>query len=80
MKSVDFHPEAEAEFIAAAQYYEGQAENPGLDFISAVERSYQRQMTFPESGHPFGRRRKWLSRRVVAANVWTLLGLGTHFR
>jgi len=56
VKSVQFHPEAEAEFIAAAQYYEGQAENLGFDFISAVERSYQRLMTFPESGHPFGRR------------------------
>jgi len=56
VKSVEFHLEAEAEFIAAAQYYEGQAENLGLDFISAVERSYQRLMTFSESGHPFGRR------------------------
>ncbi len=55
MKSVEFHPEAEAEFIAAARYYEDQTENLGLDFISAVERSYQRLMTFPESGHPFGR-------------------------
>ena len=56
MTSVEFHPEADAEFIAAARYYEGRAENLGLDFISAVERSYQRLMTFPESGHPFGRR------------------------
>ena len=56
MKSVGFHPEAEAEFIAAAQRYEGQAENLGLDFIAAVERTYRRLMTFPESGHLFGRR------------------------
>jgi plasmid stabilization system protein ParE len=56
VKSVEFHPEAEAEFIAAAQYYESQAENLGLDFILAVERSYQRLMTFPESGHSFGSR------------------------
>jgi len=56
VKSVEFHPEADAEFIAAAQHYERQAENLGLDFISAVQRSYQRLMTFPESGHPFGRR------------------------
>ena len=56
MKSVGFHPEAGAEFIAAAQQYEGQAENLGLDFILAVERTYQRLMAFPESGHPFGRR------------------------
>lgn len=56
MKSIEFHPEAEAEFIAAARYYEGQAENLGLDFISAVERSYLRLMSFPQSGHPIGRR------------------------
>ena len=56
MTSVEFHPEAEAEFIAAARYYEGKAENLGLAFISAVERSYQGLMTFPESGHLFGRR------------------------
>ena len=54
MRSASFHPEAEAEFIAAAQYYEGGAENLGLDFISAVERTYQRFATFPESGHSFG--------------------------
>jgi plasmid stabilization system protein ParE len=56
VKSVEFHPEAEAEFIGAAQYYEGLAENLGLDFISAVEHSYQRLLTFPESGHTYGRR------------------------
>ncbi len=56
MKLVEFHPEAEAEFVAAARHYEGQAENLGTDFIAAVERSYQRLNTFPESGHPFGRR------------------------
>jgi len=39
VRTVAFHPEAEAEFIAAAQYYEGEAENLGLDFISAVERT-----------------------------------------
>ncbi len=54
MRSVAFHPEAEAEFIAAARYYESEAENLGLDFISAVEHTYQRLTTFPESGHSFG--------------------------
>ena len=56
MKSVAFHPEAEAEFIAAARYYEDQAQNLGLDFISAVEATYQRLATFAESGRPFGSR------------------------
>lgn len=56
MRSAAFHPEAEAEFFAAARYYEGQAAGLGLDFIAAVERTYQRLSMFPESGHPFGSR------------------------
>ena len=56
MRSVAFHPEADAEFLATARYYEGQAENLGLDFIAAVQRTYQRLAAFPESGHPFGSR------------------------
>ena len=56
MKSVEFHPEAAEEFLAAARYYERQAENLGIDFIAAVERASQRLTTFPESGHPFGAR------------------------
>lgn len=56
MRTVAFHPEAQAEFIAAARYYEGQADNLGVDFISAVEAAFQRLATFPESGRPFGSR------------------------
>ena len=56
MRSVEFHPEAAAEFIAAAQYYEQQAQNLGSDFVSAVQRTYRRLGDFPESGHPFGPR------------------------
>ena len=56
MRSVAFHPEAQAEFIAAARYYEAQAENLGVDFISAVEVTYRQLVTFPEIGRPFGSR------------------------
>lgn len=56
MTSVAFHPEADAEFLAAARYYEVQAENLGCDFFVAVERTYQRLAAFPESGRPFGSR------------------------
>ena len=56
MRCVEFHPEAEAEFISAARYYEEQAENLGFDFVSAFQRAYQRLVDFPESGPPFGRR------------------------
>lgn len=56
MKRVAFHPEAEAELVAAAGYYEDQAANLGVDFLAAVERTYQRLIELPESGLPFGRR------------------------
>jgi plasmid stabilization system protein ParE len=56
VRSVAFHPEAQAEFIAAARHYEAQANNLGLDFISAVETTYRRLVTFPESGRPFASR------------------------
>lgn len=56
MTSVEFHPEAEAEFLSAARYYESQAENLGLDFISLVQATHQRVAEYPESGRPFGRR------------------------
>jgi plasmid stabilization system protein ParE len=53
---VEFHPEAEAELVAAARYYEDHAENLGFDFLIAVRRTYSRLAEFPESGHSFGRR------------------------
>ena len=56
MRSVAFHPEAEAEFLAAARYYEAQADNLGLTFITAVERLYERLAGFPESGRVFSSR------------------------
>jgi plasmid stabilization system protein ParE len=52
----EFHPEAEAELLAAARYYEDQAENLGLDFLAAVEATCERVLQFPELGSPFGAR------------------------
>jgi len=56
LRPVEFHPEAQAEFLASARYYEGQAEGLGFLFIASVERTYERLAAFPESGHPFGSR------------------------
>ena len=56
MRSVEFHPEAESEFLSAARYYEDEAENLGLDFVAAVQGTYQRILEYPESGRPFGHR------------------------
>jgi hypothetical protein len=71
LRSVEFHPEADAEFVAAARYYEAQAQDLGLDFISAVQRAYRRLPEFPESGQPFGGR----LRRVLVGGFPT--GLST---
>jgi hypothetical protein len=50
VRSVEFHPEAEAELVSAAQYFESHVENLGLDFILAVRRAYERILDFPDSG------------------------------
>ena len=36
MRRVRFHPDAEAEFIAATQFYETQAAELGLEFVTEV--------------------------------------------
>ena len=42
MKSVQFHPEAEAEMIAAAAYYEAQQPGLGRRFLAAVQDAINR--------------------------------------
>jgi toxin ParE1/3/4 len=61
VRSLEFHPEAQAELIAAAQYFEREAENLGADFLDFVQRTAVRLVQFPESGRRVGRR----LRRVV---------------
>ena len=56
MRRVEFHPEAQAEFIAAARFFEGKAEGLGLDFIDMVQRASLRLLQFPHSGRPVSRR------------------------
>ena len=56
MRSVEFHPEAQDEFISVAQFYERETEGLGLDFIATVQHAYERLPEFPVSGVPFGRR------------------------
>ena len=70
MRSVEFHPEAEAELVSAAQYFESHVEHLGLDFILAVRRATERILEFPDSGRPFGRR---LRRTLVRGFPYGLL-------
>ena len=72
---VEFHPEADAELVAAARYYEAEAENLGTDFLAAVESSCARLRQFPEIGHPFGGRlRRLLVPRFPYAVIYEVQG------
>jgi len=63
LKKVAFHPEAGRELLAAARYYEAQAQNLGVEFLEAVELACSRLTDHPEVGRPFGAR----LRRVLVA-------------
>jgi plasmid stabilization system protein ParE len=56
VRSVEFHPDAQAEFISAAQFYERQTEGLGLEFIATIQNAYEGLPESPASGAPFGRR------------------------
>jgi toxin ParE1/3/4 len=56
VRRIEFHPEAQDEFISAAHFYERQTDGLGLDFIATVQRTYERLLESPASGPPFGRR------------------------
>ena len=50
MRRVEFHPEAQDEFISAAEFYDAQALGLGLDFINTVRQTYERLLEAPASG------------------------------
>ena len=56
MRSVEFHPHAQDELVAAAQFYERQTDGLGLDFITTVQAAYERLLESPASGARFGPR------------------------
>jgi plasmid stabilization system protein ParE len=56
VRSVEFHPEAQNEFAAAARFYEDQRHGLGLDFTVTIQQTYERLLEFPSAGAPFGRR------------------------
>ena len=56
MKRVIFHPEAEVEFLAAAEFYEAHRRGLGVEFIAEVRHAAGTLQRHPELGHPFSRR------------------------
>ena len=42
MRLVEFHPEAQSEFVLAGRFYEDQRQGLGLDFTLTIQRTYER--------------------------------------
>ena len=67
---VVFHPEAHAEMIEQARYYEAKCEGLGSDFLNAIEETTQNIERFPETGRiDRGKIRK----RLVSGFPFTIL-------
>lgn len=56
MNRVIFHPEAEAELLAASEYYESRRRGLGLEFLSEVRRATKAIQDYSKLGHRFSRR------------------------
>ena len=66
-----FHPEAEAELLAAAEFYEVQAPGLGLDLLEELERVVARAVEAPAVGAPYvAGTRRLLARRFPYAVVY----------
>jgi hypothetical protein len=50
VRSVEFHPEAQDEFVSAAQFYEDRTKGLGLDFIRTIQGTYERLLDFSATG------------------------------
>lgn len=66
MTGVGFHPAARAELLAAARYYEQQAQGLGMQFVAEAERAVSLLRTSPRLGAPVSGHaelRRWSLRR-----------------
>jgi plasmid stabilization system protein ParE len=67
---VTLHPEAHAEMIKQARYYEGKSEGLGADFLNAVEETSHRIQRSPTSG---AIDRANIRKRLVSGFPFTIL-------
>jgi toxin ParE1/3/4 len=56
VKRVVFHPEAEVEFLAAAEFYEIHRRGLGVEFIAEVRKAARALQRHPKLGRRFSRR------------------------
>jgi len=67
---VIFHPEAHAEMIEQARYYENKSDGLGADFLDAVEEAARRIAQAPQAG-PIERAN--IRKRLVSGFPFTIL-------
>ena len=56
MIRIVFHPAAEAEMVAAAEFYDARSPGLGLDFITEVHRATRALVMYPKLGRQFSKR------------------------
>jgi toxin ParE1/3/4 len=67
---VIFHPDAHAEMIGQARYYENKSEGLGADFLDAVEKAARRIAQSPHAGPV---ERATIRKRLVSGFPFTIL-------
>lgn len=67
---VNLHPEAHAEMIEQARYYEDKSEGLGVDFLDAVEETVRRVAKSPGAG---AIERGTIRKRLVSGFPFTVL-------
>ena len=76
MIAVFFHPDADAELVAAAAYYEEQKEDLGKRFLSSVEDSLARIRINPQLFPVIdGNVRRCLTRIFPFANIYLICAI-----
>jgi plasmid stabilization system protein ParE len=68
--NVEFHPEAENEFLTAVSFYEESSPGLGERFSREVAQASERIAKFPQSGRQFGHR---LQRVIVKGFPYALV-------
>ncbi|CAN5472528.1 type II toxin-antitoxin system RelE/ParE family toxin [soil metagenome] len=71
MKPVAFHPQAEAEFASATEFYRVERPTLAREFAGELERAVEFVRVNPEAGTPIrGAIRRWLIRRFPYSIIY----------
>jgi plasmid stabilization system protein ParE len=71
VKLVAFHPQAEAEFASATEFYRAERPTLATEFAGELERAVEFVRVNPEAGTPIrGAIRRWLIRRFPYSVIY----------